>query len=35
MVCRQIVIDVGNMSECFFSDIPGHHFLHRSVHDGQ
>jgi len=32
---RQIVIDVGVASECFNSDIPGHQFLHRFLHERQ
>jgi len=35
VVCRQIVIDVGDMPHCFLLDISGHEILHRFLHEGQ
>jgi len=35
LVCRQIVIDIGVVSKYSISDIPGHLFLHRFLHEEQ
>ena len=35
LVSRQIVIDVGNMPQCFIPDIRGHHSLYCFLHEGQ
>ena len=31
----QIVIDVGDIPQCFISDVPGLEILHHFLHEGQ